>query len=420
MDPDLVEILPDRLYYLPLKSSAIMLRDSDYDYINIDDELVYWNFYLDFGPLNLGQLYRFCMIVKSKMFKRTKSKDGYPLVLQSGPSREKQTNAVYLLLSYLLLYEGMSVDEICYENSTLRSLCDSCLPFHDATQGMCTYRLTIVECLKSLHKARLLQFFDFDNFDVHEYEHFEAVENGDLNWIVYPNEKHTHFSEKDNNESKTNMLKPIMAFAGPHYKHTVSREGYVTLTPASYINYFKRKNVKLIVRLNHKMYDEEEFKQHGIDHLERSYQDGSTPPIPLLLEIIKKMETSSGGMAVHCKAGLGRTGTIIGTYLMKHFKLTHGEVIAWMRICRPGMVIGPQQHFLREIEQMMWYEGEVFRSRICRGVNKSDESCNIINDNMKDLTIDDQLRHRNGRKSNSGTDSQADGLLRARMHRGIA
>ena len=39
---------------------------------------------------------------------------------------------------------------------------------------------------------------------------------------------------------------------------------------------------------------------------------------------------------------------------------------------------------------------------------------------MKDLTIDDQLRHRNGRKSNSGPDSQADGLLRARMNRGIA
>jgi cell division cycle 14 len=47
-------------------------------------------------------------------------------------------------------------------------------------------------------------------------------------------------------------------------------------------------------------------------------------------------------------AGLGRTGTLIGAYLMKHFKFTAAEVIAWLRICRPGSVIGPQQNYLEE------------------------------------------------------------------------
>lgn len=27
----------------------------------------YWNFFLDFGPLNLGQLYRFCQIMSNKL-----------------------------------------------------------------------------------------------------------------------------------------------------------------------------------------------------------------------------------------------------------------------------------------------------------------------------------------------------------------
>lgn len=47
-------------------------------------------------------------------------------------------------------------------------------------------------------------------------------------------------------------------------------------------------------------------------------------------------------------AGLGRTGTLIACYVMKHYRFTHAEVISWIRICRPGSIIGPQQHFLEE------------------------------------------------------------------------
>lgn len=45
-------------------------------------------------------------------------------------------------------------------------------------------------------------------------------------------------------------------------------------------------------------------------------------------------------------AGLGRTGTLIACYIMKHYRMTAAETIAWVRICRPGSVIGPQQQFL--------------------------------------------------------------------------
>jgi cell division cycle 14 len=32
--------------------------------------------------------------------------------------------------------------------------------------------------------------------------------------------------------------------------------------------------------------------------------------------------------------------------LIKNFGFTASEAIAWIRLCRPGSVIGPQQHFL--------------------------------------------------------------------------
>lgn len=143
------------------------------------------------------------------------------------------------------------------------------------------------------------------------------IKNGDLNWIV-----------KDK----------FLAFAGPQYKRNVSREGCYTLTPSDYIPYFKSKNVGLVVRLNKKMYDENDFRRNGIEHFEQYYLDGSCPSIPILRKIVKAFETvpKEKAIAVHCKAGLGRTGTCIGAYIMKHFKFTAREVIGWMRICRPG------------------------------------------------------------------------------------
>jgi len=51
---------------------------------------------------------------------------------------------------------------------------------------------------------------------------------------------------------------------------------------------------------------------------------------------------------LYATAGLGRTGTLIACFIMKHYKFTAEEAIAWIRICRPGSVIGPQQEFLLE------------------------------------------------------------------------
>lgn len=71
----------------------------------------------------------------------------------------------------------------------------------------------------------------------------------------------------------------------------------------------------------------------------------------------------AGAVAVHCKAGLGRTGSCIGAYVMKHYGFTAAEFIGWTRVCRPGSVIGPQQHYLADIEARMWAEGDAFRRR---------------------------------------------------------
>lgn len=177
-------------------------------YFSIDNELVYWNFFLDFGPLNLGQLYRFCSKLNSKLSDPRLSNRTICFHSRTAPS--KRTNAIYLICAWQILYLNRSPEEACqaflgailpeYNKSESRQNSPRSVselrvgktladipPFHDASPCQCTYNLNLLDTLRGLAKARMHNFFDFDKFPIDEYEHFEQVEVGPIfDYIIYP------------------------------------------------------------------------------------------------------------------------------------------------------------------------------------------------------------------------------------------
>jgi len=323
--------IPDRLYFVSLRSKPVRMETKTHYFFNIDDIFLYQNFYSDFGPLNIGLLYRYCHLLKSLLNKNQYK--GKRIVHCTCSSAMKRSNAACLIACYAILDLNHSPEE-AYR--PLSRMSPPLMPFRDASYGSCTFKLSVLHVLRGFAQGCLHNFFDFDTFDVNKYEFYEQVPNGDLNWIV-PGR--------------------FLAFAGPHTTKHVTMRGYTHLEPEDYFEYFAKHNVKHVIRLNTKQYESARFAKVGITVHPLTYPDGSTPSPAILKKFLDICESAEGAIAVHCKAGLGRTGTLIGCYLMKHFMITAHEAIGWMRLCRPGSVIGPQQFYLQDCEKAMWKEG---------------------------------------------------------------
>jgi hypothetical protein len=176
----------------------------------VDNELVYWNFFLDFGPLNLGQLARFCKKLNDKLRK-------FPAVcFYSNTVPAKRANAIFLICAWQMLFLDRAPEQAYAGFDRTGRLLARCQqqyddaeggggggeeedgsppysqppvsqsqgaptvaelpPFHDASPCQCTYDLTVLDCLKGFAKARSHGFFNLEEFDVEEYEYFEQVE----------------------------------------------------------------------------------------------------------------------------------------------------------------------------------------------------------------------------------------------------
>ncbi|KAF0699080.1 Aste57867_10353 [Aphanomyces stellatus] len=289
-----------------------------------DESLHYTRYFADFGPLNLAQTYRFGLRLQVIVQSCRRA------VCYCSTHRHRLTNAVTLLTLYCVLFRGQRAADAV---RSFHSLQKHLIPYRDAAFTICTFGVTVLDCALAVEKAMQSGLWDKQTFDVEWYERHSKLEFGDLNWIV-PGK--------------------LLAFSGPlAQKREVAPNAYA-LIAEDYAKLFKSLGVSCVVRLNEQCYDRKKFVHAGLTHVDLIYPDGSTPSDGLLAKFISICDRELGAVAVHCKAGLGRTGTNIAAFLIKRYRLTASEAIAWVRLCRPGSIVGPQQHFLELKQTKLW------------------------------------------------------------------
>lgn len=348
-DKKKVEIMKDRLYWM--SDSKTPRGEGHAFFFNIDDDLVYRPFFRDFGPLNLGCTYRFVTeldkLLKNKDY--TKSK----IIHYTSLDVAKRANAAYLMGAFQIIVMKKTAVEAWAPFADVQP---PFKPFRDASYTNCSYECTILHCLKGLEYAIRLGWFDINTFNVRDYEFYEDVENGDLNWIV-PGK--------------------FLAFCTPSNGSRPDQN----LSVEEYVKIFKPMKVTSVVRLNNPQYDGNKFKAAGINHYHLEYPDGSCPDEDKwrkFLEIAEKEPC----VAIHCKAGLGRTGSMIALYVMKHYRFPAAAFIGWIRICRPGSILGPQQQWLNMMQSKMFEMNE--SSPIYKSLDKDIKE---LSDKLAGMTI---------------------------------
>jgi atypical dual specificity phosphatase len=103
--------------------------------------------------------------------------------------------------------------------------------------------------------------------------------------------------------------------------------------------------ITVLVNLHERPHDTAALARHGLRQVHLPVRD-FTPPAPEQIEAgIEAIEAAVAAgqrVAVHCAAGLGRTGTLLACYLVRQ-GMDPDAAIARIRALRPGSVETPEQ-----------------------------------------------------------------------------
>ena len=278
-----------------------------------------------YGPPDLGEIFKFVDVVELCAHNHPGAS-----ILWQVSSGSILTTSVFLIGAYMIVKLNVHADRVA---TTFQPLAGILATFCDVSPGTSRFRLELVDCWSALWRAKNLGWIKC--FDPLEYAHFADPLNADLHEVV-PGKF-------------VAMRGPVTIPGGRLYRDVTTgdrRFSHRELSPQHYVEVLRNFDVLAVVRLNAPEYDPASFTREGLAFLDLYFEDCSCPGPDVVAKFLRVAAAVPGAIAVHCKAGLGRAGTLIATYMMLHHGFSAREAIGWLRIVRPGSVIGPQQDYL--------------------------------------------------------------------------
>jgi len=216
------------------------------------------------------------------------------------------------------------------------------------------YDLDLRDCLRGLIKAKSLGWITTNDFIVDDYESNERTRN-------------LH-----------EVCKRMYVFTGPvdeELKHCRFHYGFgdgsYLFGPDKYIEFFKEKGVSTVVRLNDPdAYNKSEFTSAGIKVADFYFDESTNPANHLVRRFLKLCVQEKGAIAVHSKFGLGRAGTLVAVWLMEMHEFTAAQAVGWLRLVRPGSVIGIQQRWIEHTDDIQNRGWRFFHDPTAAGANE--------------------------------------------------